>query len=319
VIYLSQNTTLEETLNIIKLNFENKSFKVTNVKKIEYGVQFIVSLHNWSELIRIYQNKKGDINYDLSQIKNPENYKIIEKILEFDNPSSINTNYTENFNNRLGFPIIGTDESGKGDYFGPLVAAGILIDESIASRLRSLEVKDSKLLKDHAVTKLSSKIKEICTGKFSIIEISPDTYNELYEQFRREDKNLNTLLAWGHAKAIEEILSRNICYKAISDQLADEKYILSKLQERGKLIDLIQMPKAEQNIAVAAASIIARDRYLEKLAKLSKEFKVDLPKGASQNVIEAGKLFVERHGEEKLRKVAKLHFKTTKQIIERKH
>jgi ribonuclease HIII len=76
------------------------------------------------------------------------------------------------------------------------------------------------------------------------------------------------------------------------------------------------MPKAEKNIAVAAASVMARARFLEKLEKLSNEFKIQLPKGASQTVIEVGRKFVDTHGKESLRKVAKLHFKTTKQIIQ---
>ena len=86
-------------------------------------------------------------------------------------------------------------------------------------------------------------------------------------------KNLNTLLAWGHAKAIEELLSKVECNTAIADQFADERFILSKLQEKGKKLNLIQMHKAEENIAVAAASILARARFLQKLSKLSSEYR----------------------------------------------
>ena len=137
----------------------------------------------------------------------------------------------------------------------------------------------------------------------------------MYEQFRKEKKNLNTLLAWGHAKAMEEILSKVDCKVAIADQFADERFILSKLQEKGRSLQLIQMPKAEQNVAVAAASILARARFLQKLSKLSNEYQVRLPKGASQSVIEIAQKFVDMHGRESLRKVAKLHFKTTKQVL----
>ncbi|MBP1928941.1 ribonuclease HIII [Methanolinea mesophila] len=303
---------LNQFFENIKKNFETKYFKISNIKRIEYGLQFFVSSQNWSELVRIYQNKKGDLKIDLSQIKNKEHYGIIDGIV---NDNIHFNHFNDELNDKLGYPIIGTDESGKGDYFGPLVAAGVLVEEDTANDLISVGVKDSKLLNDSSVMRISLKIQEICKGKFAIIEISPEKYNDLYEQFRREDKNLNALLAWGHAKAIEEILILNKCSRAVSDQFADEKYILSKLQERGKLIELIQMPKAEKNIAVAAASILARDRYLEKLKKLSNEFKINLPKGASHNVIDVGKTFIEHYGEEKLRKVAKLHFKTTKEIM----
>lgn len=162
---------------------------------------------------------------------------------------------------------------------------------------------------------MAEKITKICHDRYSIIEISPEKYNDLYDQFIREKKNLNTLLAWGHAKAIEELLAKVECNDAIADQFADERFILSKLQEKGKKLNLIQMHKAEENIAVAAASILARARFLQKLAKLSSEYRVDLSKGVSVNVINNAKNFVATHGKDLLRRVAKLHFKTTKQVL----
>lgn len=216
--------------------------------------------------------------------------------------------------NRFGFPIIGTDESGKGDYFGPLVGAGVYIDEEKAKKLASIGVKDSKALSDRQNIELAEKIKTICKYHFSIIEISPPRYNHLYEEFTRENKNLNHLLAWSHAKAIEELLTRVKCSTAVIDQFSDEKFILSKLQERGKKIKIIQMHRAEENIAVAAASILARARFLEKLEELSQVYKIKFPKGSS-GVIKIAKEFVDRYGKEMLNQVAKLHFKTTKSII----
>jgi ribonuclease HIII len=213
------------------------------------------------------------------------------------------------------FPIIGTDESGKGDYFGPLVSAAVYVDERIAAILTELGVRDSKLMSDSRNIGLSAQIREVCAGGFAVIEISPERYNTLYAQFRQEKKNLNTLLAWGHAKAIEELLSKIPCDTAITDQFADERFILSKLQEKGKRLRLVQMPKAEQHVAVAAASILARARFLEKLSRLSAEYKVDLPKGASDLVVRAARKFVETHGTLSLRMVAKMHFKTTAEVI----
>jgi ribonuclease HIII len=215
----------------------------------------------------------------------------------------------------IGFPIIGTDESGKGDYFGPLVSAGVYVDEHSAKLLELEGVRDSKKLSDKKNEELADSIIKICNDRYSIIEIPPEKYNDLYDQFIREKKNLNTLLAWGHAKAIEELLSKVECDNAIADQFADERFILSKLQEKGKKLNLIQMHKAEENIAVAAASILARARFLQKLSKLSSEYRVELPKGASINVINIAKSVVATHGRDALRKVAKLHFKTTKEVL----
>ncbi|MCK5332869.1 ribonuclease HIII, partial [Candidatus Parcubacteria bacterium] len=212
-------------------------------------------------------------------------------------------------------PIIGTDESGKGDYFGPLVCAGVYVDESTAKVLVACGVKDSKNLSDKRNREIAQKIAETCKGHYAIVEISPEKYNELYNQFRKESKNLNTLLAWGHARAIEDVLSKVDCEIAIADQFADERFIIGKLQERGKKIKLIQMHKAEQNIAVAAASILARARFLDKLSKLSNEYGFNLPKGASPKVIMCAKKFVKTHGKESLQKVAKMHFKTTNEVF----
>ncbi len=307
--------TSEKLISIyqnIKPLLASEGFSVTNYEDISYGIQFSVSFNDWYGVIRIYQNKKGVIRNDYSQLKNSENAsKVIAIIEQKQKPLK-----EVNGNIEIGFPIIGTDESGKGDYFGPLVSAGVYVDEQSVSALIASGIKDSKDLSDSKNIELAQKIMEICNGRFSIIEISPEKYNDLYEQFKKEKKNLNTLLAWGHAKAIEELLSKVDCQTAIADQFADERFIKSKLQEKGKKLNLIQMHKAEQNIAVAAASILARARYLEKLSRLSNEYKIDLPKGASQIVIETAKKLVSMHGESVFRKVAKLHFKTTKEVIQ---
>jgi ribonuclease HIII len=296
--------------SILNINHIN----VSDYQLIDYGLQFTVSILGWSGVIRIYQNKKGVLKIDYSQLNDGANTIKIQALIESKKISSDlrKSNRKEVI---LRLPIIGTDESGKGDYFGPLVSAGVYVDERSVKDLIGCGIKDSKKLSDRKNLELARKVIKICKGRFAIIEISPEKYNDLYEQFKKENKNLNTLLAWGHAKAIEEILSKVNCKTAIADKFADERFILDKLQEKGKKIKLIQMHKAEQNTAVAAASILARARFLEKLSKLSNEYKIDLPKGASQKVVENAKKVVDMYGEKTLRKVAKLHFKTTKAVL----
>jgi len=311
---MEKNIRLYETYEQIKSILTANNFSVSEYRLIEYGLQFRVSILDWSGMIRVYQNKKGNIKIDYSQIKSEDYAKKIQNLTEGTSVSSLpNIQNKENID--LGYPIIGTDESGKGDYFGPLVSAGICVDEQTAKKMATIGVKDSKKLTDSKTLKLAQKVANICLDRYAIIEISPEKYNELYEQFQRENKNLNTLLAWGHAKAIEEILGKVDCNVAIADQFADERFIQSKLQEKGKRIKLIQMHKAEQHIAVAAASILARARFLEKISKLSNEYNINLPKGASQKVVESGRKFVKIYGGDSLKKVAKLHFKTTDEVI----
>jgi len=313
---MKQGDRLLEIYEHIKSILASHNISISDYQLIDYGLQFNVSILDWSGVIRVYQNKKGTLKIDYSQLKGGINAIKIQNLIEGRKISS-DLKKSSKRNVELGFPIIGTDESGKGDYFGPLVSAGVYVDEQTAKDLMVYGVKDSKKLSDSKNSELAQKVAEICEGRFAIIEISPEKYNDLYEQFKREKKNLNTLLAWGHAKAIEEILSKVDCKVAVADQFADESFILGKLQEKGKKLELIQMHKAEENIAVAAASILARARFLEKLSKLSNEYKIDLPKGASQTVIENAKKFVDMYGKELLRKVAKLHFRTTTEVLKK--
>jgi ribonuclease HIII len=215
----------------------------------------------------------------------------------------------------IPLPHIGTDESGKGDYFGPMVVAGVWIDESAAAEVEAIGVKDSKLLSDNRCQDLASEIRVICHGKFVEVEIPPERYNDLYDQFRKERKNLNHLLAWGHARAMESLLEKNPCSYAVADQFGNERFILSKLMEKGKKLQLIQTPKAERYTAVAAASILARDRFLWRMERMSHEYGISLPKGASDRVIQPALDIIKKRGIDELRKVAKLHHKTTQKIL----
>ncbi|MCE9536584.1 MAG: ribonuclease HIII, partial [Nitrospirae bacterium] len=125
----------------------------------------------------------------------------------------------------------------------------------------------------------------------------------------------NCLLAWGHAKALETLLEKVSCSRAIADQFGDERLILNALQEKGRTILLEQRHKAESDLAVAAASILARAEFLLRLKRLSDEIGTTLPKGASPAVELAGRMIEKKHREERLGSVAKLHFKTTQAVL----
>lgn len=309
---------LEKLFQISKEKAENSGFTVMDFKAINYGIQFQVSKSSWHGILRIYANKKGQVKYDYSQIKDErikdELFNLIEGTIGDEKPNNEKLKTQPSISEPF-IPLIGTDESGKGDYFGPLVTAGVYVHEKNKVLLEKIGVRDSKKLKDDKITELAKEIRRICFDQYAIIEISPETYNNLYDNFKKEGKNLNTLLAWGHAKAIEEILGKVDCDNALSDKFADERFILSKLQEKGKQIKLRQEHKAESNIAVAAASILARARFVDKMNKLSQEYKIELAKGASNLVIEQARKIVQLQGIEALRKIAKLHFKTTNEVI----
>jgi ribonuclease HIII len=205
---------------------------------------------------------------------------------------------------------IGTDESGKGDFFGPLVIAGFFMPDGQEGVLRELGVKDSKRTSDNRCREISANLRSnyIC----AVVAIGPERYNELYEKFR----NLNRLLAWGHARVIENILERVDCVQAITDQFGDKSLVLDALMKKGRTIELIQQPRAEEDMAVAAASILARAEFLDRLRALSRDAGVELPKGAAPMVEEAGVRLVKALGVEALGRFAKLHFKTTVRVLD---
>ncbi len=211
---------------------------------------------------------------------------------------------------------IGTDESGKGDYFGPLVIAGVLVTDQTAPVLRELGVDDSKALTPKKIDALYQAIIDtVGTEAISVVEIGPFKYNQLYKKFKQRGQNLNHLLAWGHATCIENLLERHPdCKQAVADQFGNERYILSQMKDKGKQIDLKQTPRAEANIAVAAASVVARWRFVEKIRTLSNKVGVELPLGASAKVKSQARLLVSDRGADALAEVAKLHFKTTDEL-----
>src|SRR2546425_11870090 len=206
---------------------------------------------------------------------------------------------------------IGVDESGKGDFFGPMVVAGVYLNELTAMKMQELNVRDSKLITSDA--RIDALAKEIrAATKWDVLAIGNEAYNRLHAKMR----NVNSILGWGHARVIENMLAKVPgCPKAISDQFGNKRIIERALMERGKKVKLVQRHKAESDLAVAAASILARDGFVRGLRSLGKEFGIKLPKGASTAVEEAGRKLVEKHGAEVLPKLAKMHFRTAQKIV----
>ena len=204
---------------------------------------------------------------------------------------------------------IGSDEAGKGDYFGPLCVASLFAEGKEIETLLKIGVKDSKTLTDKKVLALAKELRQ--NFDHEIITIFPTKYNELYAKF----SNLNTMLAWAHAAAIEKLSKRHpTCPKAIIDKFAYEYVLENALKNKQVPLQIIQKVRAEEDVVVAAASILARSSFLEGLEKLSVLAEIKLPKGASQAVIQAGKAIVHKYGREYISQVAKTHFRTTEQI-----
>ena len=212
------------------------------------------------------------------------------------------------------FPHAGIDESGKGDFFGPLVIACAYVGtKEQAEELRKLGVRDSKEIhSDAAIAKIAEGIRRIIQGKAGMVAIGPEAYNRMYAKIG----NLNRLLAWGHARALENLLDRAPeCTAALADQFGSEHFIRDALMAKGRSIELRQKTKAESDIAVAAASILARAEFVRRLAQLEQQTGIKLPKGAGSSVEAAARILADRGGAEELSKVAKMHFRTSYRVL----
>lgn len=223
-------------------------------------------------------------------------------------------------------PWIGSDESGKGDYFGPLVAAAVYVQPEQEPALRAAGVRDSKLLDDATARRAAGEIRRLCSDRFAELIVVPAEYNRLYEGFKADGENLNHLLAWGHVHVLDALLGGAGLPAApsptvIADRFADERYVRERLQRamrerRLPIPSLVQVPRAEANVAVAAASILARDRFLGWLEVAGQRYGRVLPKGGSKpEIIEAARAIVARHGRAELANVAKLHFATSQRVV----
>jgi ribonuclease HIII len=222
--------------------------------------------------------------------------------------------YEEELHAERFAPHFGIDESGKGDFFGPLIVAGVYVDADIARRFRELGITDSKrITTDARIRNLAAEIKRSRTPQ-KVLVMAPARYNELIVKMR----NVNRLLAWGHARVIEDLLDlQPDCPGALSDQFAHASVLQRALLEKGRRIELRQQTKAESDPAVAAASILAREKLIDwfEEAALREGEKQPFPRGASAQVKSRAIELVRQHGPDILPRVAKTHFKTAGEVL----
>lgn len=239
--------------------------------------------------------------------------EFIEFVLEPEVLKEARLGYEAVLNPELLLPRLGVDESGKGDFFGPLCVAGAYINESVVKAWKDSGIRDSKdISSDKRIRELAELIRKTPGCVTTVVPIGNEAYNRLYAKMG----SVNTMLAWGHARVIENLMGLKHQMnpppvRAISDQFAANKETVAKaLMSLGRTIELVQKHRAEADLAVAAASILARHEFVTRLGSLEKQFEMALPKGASAAVDAAAKDFIARHGVENLPKAAKMHFRT---------
>lgn len=296
---LLKSKALNKIQDIIK-QLTGHGYICSEIVEKQYNLEVIVHYNKLKIKVLVYFGKKG-VSTIVQGDNNSDFYINVKQI-------AIGEELFDTVRNMPDEPdeYIGIDESGKGDLFGPLVIAAVLVDENIKTKLSQIGVKDSKLLSDSQIKSISRRIRSIITiNRYSVIVINPEKYNQLYNSF----KNLNKLLAWGHSKAIENLVQQHDVLTAISDKFGNEGLIISELSKKKINLNLIQQTKAERYTAVAAASILAREKVLDWFERMSAELKISIPLGAGNVTNVTMNKIANEKGKEILSKLVKLHFK----------
>lgn len=289
-------------INSIKTEIEQLRLNTTKVEERQYNFEFSVSSAQDKLKLQVYFGKKGVktiIQGNKDSLLYSEVYPFLfdQQLLDF--PDKIANEPDE---------YIGSDESGKGDVFGPLVIGAFYVNKNSKTSLAKLGVKDSKDLTESQINSIAINLKKNFPDDFEILAIYPEKYNELYKKFN----NLNSLLTWAHSKAINNLLQRKTCTEVISDKFSNQALRID-LNMNSQKINLLQIPKAEKYLGVAAASIMARYVFNSWFIK-HKIQGITLPKGASEEVNNSLKNFHTNGISNQLKKIAKLHFKNIKKL-----
>lgn len=267
----------------------------------------------------LYSGRKGKLNVTVYEkgpkvlVQGKDTLDFVTFTLEPEVLGEARLGYEEINDPEMFTPHFGVDESGKGDFFGPLVIAGVYTDAKITRHLMEAGIMDSKRIGSAAkIRKLAEIIRQAPGCLCELVSIGPERYNEMHTSFG----NLNRLLAWGHARVIEKLIEKKPdCPRALSDQFARAEVLQKALKQKNLSLQLDQRTKGESDIAVAAASILARERFIDWIDKTSAAGGVKLPLGASAAVIQAGRELIGRYGVDALRKAAKLHFRTSNAVL----
>lgn len=299
------STDMMNRIETFKHQISCKGVTVLGEKKLEYGIQLVLEDENFELLkVNIYSSKKG-----ISCIVSKQKGSLYTKIKD-----DIETIELKSISCHDAY--IGSDESGKGDYFGPLVIAAVASNQYIDDELAHLNVKDSKNLSDKQVRNIAAEILKQIPMQVKILSIEPEKYNERYSKGLINGEKLNSLLGYGHGTVIGELYKEHRDTKIIiADQFAESNYLKPYINNE-EITKLKMMPRAEVYSAVAAASILARSTYLHWLEEHSDAVGILLTKGCGSDSVFAAKEIVKKYGKEELRKYCKLHFKTTCKVME---
>lgn len=273
------------TISLKELQNLKKHILKTGLKKRKPTNEYeLLRVENGNIKIVVY--KSGKLVYN----DTVESARVIDEILDVDRK------YTY---------FIGSDEVGKGEWYGPLVVGCVALEPSLIKKFRKMGAKDSKSMDKKQLLLVAGRITKETFVK-RITPFLPETYNRLYEEFQKENKTLNELLAWAHSSVIRKVLG-SIRYE--SAKLVIDKFDVEKTYRRlyginNSKIKVIQKSKGESETPVAVASILAKVRFEELVDNLNEKYNIDLRQAKPEDL-----------DPKILRYVAKLHFKNVKKVF----
>ena len=285
---------------------EDSGAYISFIRHIDHGVQYRVTRGPESVIVNVYSSGKISTGGKASSLRDiVENWRLAQ------------TNAVANVHTAIAAtepdstPRVGTDEAGKGDYFGPLVVAGVrILGAEIAEKLHSVGARDSKTLSVLGAVNVARRILTSAGPENTRVVVLPPKEYEVRRH--AADNNVNKLLAQVNVQIFEELESEEVKLFVIDEFGKAARSCVEPWLPSG--VRLVVRPGAEDDVAVAAASVLARARYLEEMDALSEEIGFELPRGAT-HVLGAARRVAEQHGLEGLEEVAKVHFSTTARVL----
>lgn len=314
----------DQYIKWLQEKFGNLNLDELKLKDINYGKQLLLLRQKEKVVLSVYNGKKGRkmVWGGSPSILQDEAMALVNGYSNKNTFANSQTTYTSNthkislLEDIPGFDYlwVGSDESGKGDFFGPLVVASVMVDKLIALQLMAIGIKDSKMLNDTKICELAAIIERLAPIHV-VLALKPEMYNLRYQQLKAKKQNLNHLLANGHTAVLTKALGENSkCKFALVDRFTLKNDIATKIQEQYPLVKVVQQPKAEADIAVAAASILARAKFVKIMDDLSLSAGIELPKGGGKNATDCAQKILVEKGEATLKKFVKIHFANYKML-----
>lgn len=277
-------------------------------REIPYGVQLEFTSGNDSILLNVYYSIKKGISTVIGARSSNPLRKVLEQCLG-------KQSVTQEVPQHDWSHWVGSDETGKGDYFGPLIVCGFYLDKKDREKLIKIGVCDSKKLRKDQINDAAKQLYHDYKDNIECLVLKPQKYNELYANFTSQGKNLNDLLAWCHSRILDNLIKRHAVIEGVFiDQFSAAKKASGLLKKLHHDMQIMERPDGERDLAVAAASIIARYQLVQSFQSMTRFYKLKFPMGAGSSTLEAGKAFIAQYGKARLNEVAKLHFKTTKEL-----